>query len=292
MNKSFFKYLKFEKQYSEHTIRAYKDDLMQFVNFIKIQFEVDEIAKADHRQVRSWIVHMMQNDYSSRSINRKISTLKSYFKYLKKKKIVNTNPMSKINSPKNSKRLPDFIRERHLEQLEKNMSIDDSFSGQRDLLVITLLYQLGIRRSELIGITENDIDKKRKTIKVLGKGNKERIIPISEELIHQIQSYINIKEKEYPSNEESLLLTDKGRPLYPKFIYNLCKKYLSTVASNEYRGPHALRHSFATHLANNGADLNAIKELMGHSSLAATQVYMHNTIDKLKEVYGKSHPKA
>jgi len=292
MIENFFKYLEFEKRYSIHTIRAYRDDLLQFLTFLKARFELNQIKDADHRQVRSWMVHMMQNDYSSKTINRKISSLKTYFKYLKKKKLVNRNPLSKIVTPKNGKRLPEFVRARQLESLTDHLAIDDSFQGQRNAMIITLLYQLGIRRAELIGIKDTDIDRQRGVIKVLGKGNKERLIPISASIISQIDSYLTIRDSEVVSESGHLLVTDKGKKLYPKFVYNTCKRYLSTVSSNEYLGPHILRHSFATHLANNGADLNAIKELMGHSSLAATQVYMHNTIDKLKEVYDRSHPKA
>ncbi len=292
MNVSFFKYLEFEKRYSPHTIRAYKDDLTQFQAFLISLYELNEISNADHRQVRSWMVHMMQNDYTPRSINRKISVLKSYFKYLKKKELISSNPMSKIVSPKSKKRLPEFIREKSMNQLDINMSVDQSFSGIRDSLILTLLYQMGLRRSELISLTNQDIDNDRLTVKVLGKGNKERLIPISPSLSANIDKYKKLKEENFDEFSDSLFVTDQGKTLYPKFVYNLCTKYLGSVSSNQYLGPHVLRHSFATHLANNGADLNAIKELMGHSSLAATQVYMHNTIDRLKEVYSKSHPKA
>ncbi|MEE9371826.1 MAG: tyrosine-type recombinase/integrase [Saprospiraceae bacterium] len=291
MTNNFFKYLEFEKRYSLHTIRAYKDDLAQFLTFITSHFELKSIANADHRQVRSWIVHMMQNDYTARSINRKISVLKSYFKYLKKKELVDKNPMSKIISPKSKKRLPEFIREKHMSQLDIYMSVDDTFSGRRDALIIGFLYQLGLRRAELIHLKDTDVNNARMTIKVLGKGNKERIIPMSSSILKEVDAYISLRKADYPEHQGCLFITDRGKCLYPKFVYNLTKKYLGTVSPNEYLGPHVLRHSFATHLANNGADLNAIKELMGHSSLAATQVYMHNTIDKLKEVYLKSHPR-
>lgn len=292
MNDSFFKYLQFEKRYSSHTLTAYREDIQQFRRFLNSYYELTEIDKCDHRQVRSWIVHMMQNDYTSRTIHRKISVLKSYFKYQKKIGVVPINPMSKVISPKSGKRLPEFIRENQIENLERFMACDDSFEGRRDALVVTLLYELGIRRSELINIEIKDIDFDRGYIKVLGKGNKERLIPLSTSTMNQVKAYNAIKQTEFPDAEEFLLVTNKGRKMYPKFVYSLVKKYLGSVASNKYLGPHVLRHSFATHLANNGADLNAIKELLGHSSLAATQIYMHNTIEKLKEVYQKSHPKA
>lgn len=292
MNESFFKYLEFEKRYSTHTIRAYRDDLTQFLFFLKHQFELDKVLNASHTHVRSWIVHMMQNDITPRTINRKISTLKSYFKYLKKKGLVESNPMSKIISPKTKKRLPGFIREKHVENLETYLSADVSFSGVRDALMISMLYELGIRRSELIQMKASDIDFSLKHIKILGKGKKERVVPISEKTLSNIQSFLKLREESFEFLPEELFITDSGKKLYPKFVYNLCVKYLRAVSPNEYVGPHVLRHSFATHLANNGADLNAIKELLGHSSLAATQVYMHNSIEKLKEVYQKSHPKA
>ncbi len=292
MNESFFKYLQFEKRYSQHTLTAYKDDLLQFRRFLVNRYEIFKIENADHRHVRSWIVHMMQNDYAARSINRKISTLKSYFKYLRKRGLVGNNPMSKIISPKSNKRLPEFIREKHIENLEMYLKADDSFSGRRDALVILLLYELGLRRSELINLNDSDIDFLRNYLKVLGKGNKERLVPISDQTILLLKQYIEKRNQEFDETRTTLLVTDKGKLMYPKYVYNLCKKYLGAVSPNDYLGPHVLRHSFATHLANNGADLNAIKELLGHSSLAATQIYMHNTIDRLKEVYQKSHPKA
>ena len=292
MNKSFFKYLEFEKSYSAHTIRAYKDDLSQFSRYVANHFDLNDINEASHIHIRSWMVSLMQNDYSTRSINRKVSVIKTYFKYLKKKQLIHKNPMTKIVTPKTSKRLPEFVREKHIENLNIYMSSDRSFVGIRNTLILSLLYQMGIRRSELISLKESDIDIQRQTIKVLGKGNKERLVPVSAKLLSKIREYQVLKEETFESISDHLLVTDSGKKLYPKFVYNLCKKHLSQVSPNQYLGPHVLRHSFATHLANNGADLNAIKELMGHSSLAATQVYMHNTIDKLKEVYQKSHPKA
>lgn len=292
MNESFLKYLEFEKRYSKHTLIAYKEDLFQFRRFLASQYEIDKIENADHRHIRSWIVHMMQSDYRTRSVNRKISTLKSYFKYLRKRGLVNKNPMSKIISPKSNKRLPQFIREKHIENLGMYLKADDSFSGRRDALVILLLYELGLRRSELINLKDSDIDFYRKYLKVLGKGNKERLIPISDQTLQLLKQYMQKRNQEFDDTRTALLVTDKGKPMYPKYVYNLCKKYLGAVSPNDYLGPHVLRHSFATHLANNGADLNAIKELLGHSSLAATQVYVHNTIDRLKGIYQKSHPKA
>ena len=292
MNESFFKYLQFEKNYSLLTIKAYRDDLVQFLSFLSTQYQQDQISTANHIHVRAWLVHMMQNDYSPRSINRKISVLKSYFKYLKKKGLISKNPMSKIVSPKMRKRLPEFIREKHMEDLDRIMSNSLEFSDIRNELIISFLYELGLRRSELIGLQDSDINFDRLTIKVLGKGNKERIIPMSSDLSKKIENYLSVRIQEFDEPCPSLFVTDKGKKLYPKFVYNLCTNYLKSVSSNQYLGPHVLRHTFATHLANNGADLNAIKELMGHSSLAATQVYMHNTIEKLKEIYSKSHPKA
>ena len=231
---------------------------------------------------------------SPKSINRKLSTLKSLFQFLLKKEKIEIDPMLKVVSPKTGKRLPAFVEEQKMDSLLEDITFPEGFKGLRDKLVLEILYQTGIRRSELIHLQISDIDFQNQLIKVLGKGNKERLIPINRQLRLLINDYLALRKTTFPDLLEigQLMLTDKGKPMYPKFVYNLVKKYLSYVTTQEHRSPHILRHSFATHLSNNGADLNAIKELLGHSSLAATQIYTHNTIDRLKEIYQQAHPKA
>ncbi len=290
---SFLNYLEFEKRYSVHTITSYRTDLEQFQRYLENQYEVNTITEANHLQIRSWIVKMVQEGISTRSVNRKISSLKSFFRFQKRKGIVSINPMQKIVSPKQSKRLPSFVQEKKVEMLLDDIIQPTDFAGFRDLLMVELLYQTGIRRSELINLKEPDFNRANLTLKVFGKGQKERLIPVNKQLLSIIDTYISYRESEFEGLEfDSLLVTDKGQPMYPKFVYNKIKQYLSKVTTLSQRSPHVLRHSFATHLSNAGAELNAIKNLLGHSSLAATQVYMHNTIDKLKKAHKNSHPKA
>jgi len=291
--RSFLNYLEYEKRYSKHTIISYKNDLEQFQTFLKQQYELDKIELANHMQVRSWIVHMMQNQMTSKTVNRKISSLKSFYKFHKKKANVTTNPMQKIVSPKQNKRLPAYVREDKLSSLLTSDNFTPDFYGIRDLLILEILYQTGIRRSELISIQRKDVDMSNRTLKVLGKGNKERLIPVKDELITLIRSYSGFKSELFPEiDHDFLLITDKGQKMYPKYVYNKVKSYLDIITTSEKKSPHILRHSFATHLANRGAELNAIKSLLGHASLAATQIYTHNTIEKLKKAHNAAHPKA
>lgn len=290
---SFLNYLQYEKRYSKHTIISYKNDLQQFQSYLHSQYEIEKVELANHMQVRSWIVHMMQNQMTAKTVNRKISSLKSFYKFHKKKGTVTTNPMQKIVSPKQKKRLPAYVREDKLSSLLKSDHFTPDFYGIRDLLILELLYQTGIRRSELISIDHHDVDFSNRTLKVLGKGNKERLIPIKDELILLIHSFIGFKADTFPDiGNKALLVTDKGLRMYPKFVYNKVKSYLDIITTSDKKSPHVLRHSFATHLANRGAELNAIKSLLGHASLAATQIYTHNTIEKLKTAYNAAHPKA
>jgi len=292
---SFIKYLKFERHYSDHTVASYKRDLEQYALYLLTHLDLDNPSEALHIHVRSWLVHLMQSNYKAKSVNRKLSTLKSYYKYLKKMGHIKVNPSSKISGPKLPKRLPTVIREDNLQnglndhELEGQDSCD--FNTLRDLLIIQLLYQTGMRRSELINLKDQDINSERMEIKVLGKGNKERLIPITQELADRIRVYQAARDENYEEINDVLLITDKGRPLYPKYVYNKVKRWLSRISTNEKLSPHILRHSFATHMANRGAELNAIKELLGHASLAATEVYMHNSVERLKEVYASAHPR-
>ena len=290
---SFFQYLKLEKRFSEHTLSAYQNDLQQFSSFINITFQITSELEVTHTQIRSWIVDMMQNGITPRSINRKLSTLKSYFKFLRKRGVLEENPMIKVIAPKTGKRLPMFVKESKMELLLDKLDLGEGFKALRAKAIIELLYTTGMRRSELINLKLSDIDRSSSYLKVLGKGNKERLIPFGKKLLTVIDDYLESREQEFPDNiVPEIFITDKGKKLYPKFVYNIVKQNLSQVTTIAQRSPHVLRHSFATHLSNNGADLNAIKELLGHANLSATQVYTHNSIEKLRKVYQQAHPKA
>lgn len=290
---SFVDYLKFQKRYSAHTIRSYHDDLLQFFDYMEPKFGTMPIGKVSHTFIRSWLAEMREKQISSKTINRKISSLKSFFKYLIKTGIVDQTPLVKVISPKIKKRLPDFIRVDEANKLIESLQNAEDWKTLNTRMLITLFYNTGMRLSELINLKESQVDFSRKQIKVIGKGNKERIIPVSIKTINSIKDYVQSKRKEFPDTGDILLVTEKGKKMYPKYPYLVVKGFLEDeVTTLDKKSPHVLRHSFATHLSNNGADLNAIKELLGHSSLAATQVYTHNTIEKLKDVYKKAHPKA
>jgi integrase/recombinase XerC len=291
---SFLDYLKFEKRYSVHTIRSYQDDLIQFLQYSKSSFSNNSIIDSDHTMVRSWLAELKENGITAKSINRKISSLKSFYKFHLKTGRIEQSPMGKIISPKISKRLPVFINEEDTNSLI-NVSgvVTENWKSLNTHLLISLFYGTGMRLSELINLKENQVDFSRKQVKVLGKGNKERIIPVTDELLQVIRGYIQYKKKEFEKSDNTLLVTEKGRKMYAKYAYLLVNTALvNNVKTLDKKSPHVLRHTFATHLMNNGANLNAVKELLGHSSLAATQVYTHNTIEKLKNVYKKAHPKA
>ena len=291
---SFIDYLKFEKRYSAYTIRSYHDDLVQFFDFLEKQFGKLSLKEITSSFVRSWLASLKDDDITARTINRKISTLKSFFKFqLKQGKIENT-PMGNIISPKTSKRLPVFIKEKDLADLTKAINTNtEDWDSLNTKMLVTIFYSTGMRLSELINLKERQIDFSRKQLKILGKGNKERIIPAGMDLLTAIKDYINEKRKIFDKTDEVLLVSSKGKKLYPKYAYNLVKVILTKeVKTLDKKSPHVLRHTFATHLMNNGANLDAVKELLGHASLASTQVYTHNTIEKLKNVYKKAHPKA
>jgi len=291
---SFIDYLKFEKRYSVHTIRSYHDDLAQFFDFLDTQFGRLTLTEISQSFVRSWLASLKDEEITARSINRKISTLKSFFKFqLKQGKIENT-PMTNIISPKISKRLPVFIKEKDLADLTNALNTNsEDWDSLNTKMLVTIFYSTGMRLSELINLKERQVDFSRKQFKILGKGNKERIIPAGPELLIAIKDYINEKRKTFEKTDDALLVSSKGKKLYPKYAYNLVREILSEeVKTLDKKSPHVLRHTFATHLMNNGANLDAVKELLGHASLASTQVYTHNTIEKLKNVYKKAHPKA
>ena len=287
---NFLSFLKHEKRYSPHTLLSYSNDLGQFKSYLKETYSIDQATGIKHFHIRSWVVSLMEQGSTPRSINRKISTLKTYFKYLVKKEVISVNPTLKVQSPKTSKKLPVYVEKGNISTLFNQDIFKDDFSGKRDKLIIDLLYNTGLRRAELINIRTTDIDLAKKELKVMGKGKKERVLPISSELLKGIQDYLLLKDSD--ADKEFLFVTDSGKKIYPNYLYRLVKHYLTLVTTVDKKSPHTLRHTFATHLLNNGADLNAVKELLGHSSLAATQVYTHNSIEKLKDIYKSSHPKA
>ena len=289
----FIQYLQYERRLSPNTILAYEKDLLQFTAYLKDMYSLTSVSEVRHLHIRSWVVELLNTGISPRSINRKLSCLKTYFKLMLKLGYAKQNPMQKVVAPKTGKQLPVFVQEEQMDLLFREIPFPDGFPGMRDRLLLELLYGLGLRRAELIRLEAADFRSGGKYLRVLGKGGKERMLPVLPHLSKLIREYETIRKEEFPeTGETALLLTDKGVPMYPKFVYNKVRRYLSYVTTLEKKSPHVLRHSFATHLSNHGADLNAIKELLGHASLAATQVYTHNSIERLKDVYQKAHPKA
>lgn len=292
--KKFTDYLKFEKRYSVHTLIAYSNDLEQFSEFLSRNFECTRVEEVITSFVRTWLASVKdETDAEAKTINRKISSLKSFFKFLLKENIIAVSPMSTIVAQKQRKRLPQFVDKTDIENLWRYSEFTDDWNGRTQRLVLMLFYQTGMRLSELVNLKEKQVDYSNLSLKILGKGNKERIIPCNRSLVNELKAYADDKRKEFEKyNETFLFVNDKGRQLYHKWVYNTVRKYLDPATTIEKRSPHVMRHTFATHLLNEGADLNAVKELLGHSSLASTQVYTHNTIGKLKEVFKKAHPKA
>lgn len=297
--KRFYTYLQFEKRYSSHTLEAYKLDLEQFTDFISSQYpdEDPDLLHVHHRQIRAWIIQLMDEQISPKSVNRKISTLKTYFRFLLKQGLIQKNPMLKVIAPKIQQPLPVFIEKNSMNSLfdmieseypESNET--EKFLKARDRLIIEILYSTGIRRAELLGLKTGSFNTSSKTVKVLGKGNKERIIPVSDILLKLVFEYTQIRNK-LVGDKEFLLVTEKGKNAYPRLVHKVVTTLLQHVSTLTRTSPHVLRHTFATHLSNSGAELNAIKELLGHASLASTQVYTHNTIDKLKDIHRLAHPK-
>ncbi len=288
----FLDYLKFEKRYSRHTIISYETDLVSFFNYIETQYGEISIDQLSHIYIRSWLASLKDEGLTGKTINRKISSLKSLFKYQLKTGVIKQTPMVKIISPKNEKRLPSFVADKDIYTLFNHVEFSDDWQGRTERLLMTLFYNTGMRLSEVINAKDSYVNFSNHTLKILGKGNKERIVPISPEVASEIKNYQAERNNLVSKRDDFLLLNEKGKKLAPRSVYSSVKKYLSLVTTIDKRGPHVLRHTFATHLTNNGADLNAVKELLGHSSLAATQVYTHNSIEKLKNVYKKAHPKA
>ena len=285
-------YLKFEKRFSEHTICAYKTDLEQFSLFISLNYQCTHPQDVSHRFVRNWIVALMEEKITPRSVNRKLSALKSFYKYLLRQGLLKVSPMDKVVAPKTKKRLPVFVEEKQMNTLIDIVEFEDSFIGIRNKLIIEMFYYTGMRLSELIGLKIQDIELGNLTIRVLGKRNKERLIPITSHFTERLNEYLHQRSLQAGNDNHWLFISEKGNKMYPIAIYRIINGYLKLVTSIEKKSPHVLRHTFATHMLNNGADLNAIKELLGHANLAATQVYTHNTFEKLKRVYKLSHPRA
>jgi integrase/recombinase XerC len=290
----FIQYIKFEKRYSPHTVSAYQSDLDQFFKFLNHPDQtVSHPNEISYQHIRNWMVHLM-NGMTARSVNRKIATLRKYFKFLLREGLITDNPTSKLQSPKNLKHLPVVVEDTKLSAMLNDGEVfSDDFEGMRDKLIIETLFGTGIRLAELVTLKEQDINTYEGTIKVLGKRNKERIIPVNHELKLLLEKYLDLKKnKNFHNNSITLIVTNKGADVYPKFIYLVVQKYLSYISTQNKKSPHVLRHTFATSLLNRGADLNAIKELLGHANLSATQVYTHNSVERLKSIYKQAHPKA
>ena len=290
---SFLQYLQIEKRYSPHTVRSYLNDLEQFYRFlISLGLPEDPVAVTSH-DIRAWIVSMLDNNYSAISVHRKISCLRVFYRYLRKEGIVKNDPLEKVVLPKRKKTLPVFIEEEAINKLLDNFSFGDDFAGIRNRTIIELLYITGIRRAELIGLRDSDVDLTEGSLKVTGKRNKQRIIPIVNAFIKRLEEYLRVRNENVETISNGwFFITDKGNKLYDKYVYNTVNSYLAMVTTIEKKSPHVLRHTFATHMLNRGADLNSIKELLGHANLSATQIYTHNTFEKLKKVYKQAHPRA
>jgi len=290
---SFLQYLQAERRYSSHTVRSYTNDLSQFEEFLESLGQPTDPEPVTSYDIRAWVVSLLDNNYSPVSVHRKISCLRVYYRFLMKEGIVKGDPLGKVVLPKTKKRLPVFVEEEAIGHLLDNSGFPEGFGGIRDRMIIEMLYLTGMRRAELIGIRDRDIDLTEGTVKVTGKRNKQRIIPLLNMFVRHVEEYFRARNEEFPeAATEWLLVTDKGQKLYEKYVYNTVNNYLSTVTTIEKKSPHVLRHTFATHMLNRGADLNSIKELLGHSNLSATQVYTHNTFEKLMKVYKQAHPRA
>lgn len=291
--KSFLQYLKLEKRYADHTLQAYQNDLEQYSLYLRTTFSISQLQDIRHTHIRSWMVCMLEQGMTTTTINRKLSALKTFHKYTMKRGLISINPMNKIVMPKTSKPLPTFLTNKSMALLFQNVDFGEGYAGCRNRLILETLYATGMRRAELIGLQLADTDLVKCRFRVFGKGSKERMIPFSDELKKILEQYMSLRQDTFPEiTLNDLFLTDKGQPLYPKFVYNIVKRHLSEITTQDKRSPHVLRHTFATHLTDNGADLNSVKELLGHSSLASTQIYTHNSIEKLKRVYEQAHPKA
>jgi integrase/recombinase XerC len=289
----FLTYLKHEKRYSPHTLTSYQKDLTQFEEFLASE-QVAELSQVKTTNIKNFLVHLLQHHLTEVAVNRKLSCLKSYYKFLLREGLIEANPASQVKTLKTPKRLPVFIEEVKMDQLlDSDELFDDSFSGKRNKLIIEVLFGTGMRLAELINLKDKDVDAYESVVKVLGKRGKERIIPLHQTLLKEIEAFISLKTLQNFDNKSGyLIVTNKGEQAYPKLIYRVVTTCLNEISTKEKKSPHVLRHSFASSLLNRGADLNAIKELLGHASLAATQVYTHSSIERLKSIYKQAHPRA
>ncbi len=288
---AFERYLRFEKRYSDKTVLAYLTDLKQAQAYVSETYQMDDLREVKHTYLRSWIMSLVAAKQQPTSINRKMSSVRSFFKFELRRGTIESNPASRLRALKVPKRLPQYVQENQIAKFNKLDSEEGDYTSIRDRFMFELLYATGMRRSELIDLRMHDVDFARKEIRVTGKGNKMRLIPMSPVFAGKLQKYLQVRGQE-DSHEPYVFVTDRGTKLYPKLVYNVVKKFLTLISTVEQKGPHTLRHSFATHLSGHGADLNAIKDLLGHANLSATQIYTHNSIEKLKKVYSSAHPKA
>ncbi len=294
MVESFINYLEYEKRSSPHTVLAYRKDLEQFQEFCGLSFGLQDIQQAQHAEIRAWVIDLVEQGLSTTSVNRKIATLRSFYKFLLKSSILSKDPTYKLKSLKNPKKLPEFVQESAITSVLEESVFQPTFEGQRNRMVMEFLYLTGVRLSELTGLKWSDIHLGEESVKVLGKRKKERIIPLTKGLKQNIISYKKVFEERFSKAEQSpyFIVSNQGKQSYPMMIYRIVRQYLDLFAQTSKRSPHVLRHTFATHLLNKGADLNAVKDLLGHANLAATQVYTHNSLEKLKAVFEQAHPKA
>ena len=288
---AFLEYLSLEKKYSLHTVTAYKNDLRSFKDFLVSEYDQENFLEVHYPQIRNWIVVLVGENLSNRTINRKISSLKSLYKFLQKTSQIEVNPLSQHKSLKTEKRVQVPFTAKEINAVICQIEVGNDFISIRDKLIVELFYSTGIRRAELINIKSRDISFSDSTIKVIGKRNKERYVPLLTSVVETLEKYLELK-KDFSIGLEELLITKKGNKIYETLVYRIINSYFSTVSSKEKKSPHILRHSFATHLLNQGANLNSVKELLGHSSLAATQVYIQNSLDAIKKVYNQAHPRS
>jgi integrase/recombinase XerC len=289
---SFLRFLRIEKRYSPHTVRSYINDLEQFALHLRLKNQSGAESDISSHDVRSWIVALMEEGYSSSSIHRKISSLRAYYRFLRKEGYVTGDPLEKVALPKTAKRLPVFVEEKALDRLLDDCEFEEGFRGIRDRAIIEMLYFTGMRRAELTGLRNSDVDLESATIRVTGKRNKQRIVPLFSHFALKLKNYVRERDAEFGIPAEWFFVDDRGNKLYDKYVYNIVRLYLSMVTTIEKKSPHVLRHTFATHMLNRGADLNSIKEFLGHANLSATQIYTHNTFEKLSKIYKQAHPRA
>lgn len=288
---NFIHFLRFEKRYSPHTIAAYQRDLIQFKDFLATEYQLSDVAYVSHFHIRGWLAGIKEDKQDARTINRKISTLSSFYKFLRREGVVLKNPVRQLHSQRVPERLPSYLKEPEAEKMMEEVDFAEGFKGFTDRLICELLYATGMRRAELLQLKEKDIEWSLKQIRILGKGNKERLVPVSPALLDTLRDYIHQKKQLEAYDSNYLLNMENGQPVYAMYVYRTVKNHMRDVTTLQKKSPHVLRHTFATHLLNNGANIQAIKDLLGHSSLAATQVYTHNNIEKLKQVHKQNHPR-